>query len=70
MDELVVDALHMSTWNPAPKPGTVVHSDRGSQYIVDLPTPVFDEAGLLGSMGRAASSVDNPVVESHCTVAR
>ncbi len=29
--ELVVDALEMAKWNRAPKPGTVVHSDRGGQ---------------------------------------
>ncbi len=29
--ELVVDALQMATWRRRPTPGTVVHSDRGSQ---------------------------------------
>ena len=29
--ELVVDALQMATWRRRPEPGTVVHSDRGSQ---------------------------------------
>ncbi len=30
--ELVVDALDMARWRRQPEPGTVVHSDRGSQY--------------------------------------
>jgi putative transposase len=43
--DLVVDALQMACWRRRPLPGTICHSDRGSQ------------AGLLGSMGRVASSV-------------
>lgn len=30
--ELVVDALDMARWRRKPEPGTVVHSDHGSQY--------------------------------------
>jgi putative transposase len=50
--DLVVDALQMACWRRRPLPGTICHSDRGSQ------------AGLLGSMGRVASSVDNTMIES------
>ena len=62
--ELVVDALHMATWRRRPEPGTVVHSDRGSQYTSWVFGHRLRDAGLLGSMGRVASSVDNSMIES------
>ena len=62
--ELVVDALQMATWRRRPEPGTVVHSDRGSVYTSWAFGHRLRAAGLLGSMGRVASSVDNTMVES------
>jgi len=62
--ELVVDALQMATWRRRPAPGTVVHSDRGSQYTSWTFGHRLRQAGLLGSMGRVASSVDNCLMES------
>ncbi len=62
--ELVVDALQMATWRRRPGPKTVVHSDRGSVYTSWVFGHRLREAGLLGSMGRVASSVDNTMVES------
>jgi transposase InsO family protein len=62
--ELVVDALQMARWNRRPQPGTVVHSDRGSVYASWIFGHRLREAGLLGSMGRVASSVDNSMIES------
>jgi transposase InsO family protein len=62
--ELVVDALQMAKWNRSPKPGTIVHSDRGGQYVSWIFGHRLREAGLLGSMGRVASSVDNSLIES------
>jgi putative transposase len=62
--ELVVDALQMATWRRQPEPGAVVHSDRGSQYTSWIFGHRLREAGLLGSMGRVASSVDNTMMES------
>lgn len=61
--ELVVDALQMARWNRQPA-GTVVHSDRGPQYTSWIFGHRLREAGLLGSMGRVASSVDNSMIES------
>jgi len=61
--ELVVDALQMARWNRQPA-GTVVHSDRGPQYTAWIFGHRLREAGLLGSMGRVASSVDNSMIES------
>ncbi|MBL8932388.1 MAG: IS3 family transposase [Kineosporiaceae bacterium] len=62
--ELVVDALEMARWRRRPQAGTIVHSDRGSQYTSWVFGHRLRAAGLLGSMGRVASSVDNGMIES------
>lgn len=62
--EIVVDALEMARWRRRPGPGTVVHADRGAQYTSWLFGHRLRQAGLLGSMGRVASSVDNALIES------
>jgi transposase InsO family protein len=63
--ELVVDALEMARWRRRPPQGqTVVHSDRGSQYTSWAFGHRLRTAGLLGSMGRVASAVDNSMMES------
>lgn len=62
--ELVVDALQMATWRRRPEVGAIVHSDRGSVYTSWIFGHRLREAGLLGSMGRVASSVDNTMMES------
>jgi putative transposase len=62
--ELVVDALQMARWQRRPAPGTIVHADRGTQYTSWLFGHRLRTAGLLGSMGRVASSVDNALIES------
>ena len=62
--ELVVDALQMATWKRQPEPGTIVHADRGAQYTSWVFGHRPRAAGLLGSMGRVASSVDNTMIES------
>lgn len=54
----------MARWNRQPKPGTILHSDRGSVYTSWIFGHRRREAGLLGSMGRVASSVDNTMMES------
>ena len=61
--ELVVDALEMARWQRRPV-GTVLHSDRGTQYTSWVFGHRLREAGLLGSMGKVASSVDNALMES------
>jgi putative transposase len=62
--ELVVDALQMAIWRRHPEPGTIVHADRGAQYTSWVFGHRLRAAGLLGSMGRVASSVDNTMIES------
>ena len=63
--ELVVDAIEMARWRRRPQPGqTIVHSDRGSQYTAWAFGQRLRSAGLLGSMGRVASALDNSMMES------
>ena len=62
--ELVVDALEMACWRRRPTPGAIVHSDRGAQPTSWIFGDRLRAAGLLGSMGRVASSVDNTMIES------
>jgi putative transposase len=62
--ELVVDALDMARWRRKPAAGTIVHSDRGTQYTSWLFGSRLREAGLLGSMGKVACAYDNSLIES------
>ena len=62
--ELVIDALQMAIWRRRPGPGTICHAEGGSQYTSWIFGHRLREAGLLGSMGRVASSVDNTMIES------
>ena len=62
--ELVVDALQMAIWRRQPPPGTVAHSDHGSQYTSWAFGRRLRAAGLLGSMGSIGDCFDNSVVES------
>jgi len=62
--DLVVDALQMACWRRRPLPGTICHSDRAGQYTSRAFGHRPRQAGLLGSMGRVASSVDNTMIES------
>ena len=62
--ELVVDALEMARWRRRPEAGAMVYSDRGRQFASWIFGHRLPAAGLLGSMGRVASSVDNGLMES------
>ena len=63
--ELVVDALEMARWRRRPVCGeTVLHSDRGAQYTSWAFGHRLRAAGLLGSMGRVGSALDNAMMES------
>jgi putative transposase len=44
--------------------GTVVHSDRGSQFRSHVFVQALREAGLHGSMGRVGACADNAAMES------
>ena len=61
--ELVVDALDRARcrWQCFPN-GTVVHAGRGAQHTPWVFGHRLRSAGLLGSMGQVASSVDNALI--------
>ncbi len=62
--ELVVDALEMAVWRRKPAAGLVHHSDRGRQYTALSFGKRLEEAGIVPSMGRAGSALDNAISES------
>lgn len=61
---LVCEALRMAIRMRRPDPGTVVHSDQGSQYASFEYQRLLTDAGLLASMSRKGCCYDNAVVES------
>lgn len=64
--ELVTAALQaaVATRGRARMDGTIFHSDRGSQYTSGDFADTCDELGVVRSMGRTGSCLDNAVAES------
>ena len=63
--ELVVDALEMALWRRKPSVGLVVHhSDRGVQYTALSFGKRLEQAGIIPSMGRTGTALDNAMAES------
>ena len=62
--ELVVDALEMALWRRRPSAGLIHHTDRGAQYTALSFGKRLEEAGIVPSMGRAGSALDNAISES------
>jgi transposase InsO family protein len=60
---LAVDALRNAVALRHPS-GTVVHSDRGSQFRSHAYLHALRAAGLHGSMGRVGACADNAAMES------
>lgn len=60
---LAVAALHNAVALRGPA-GTVVHSDRGSQFRARKFVRALHEYGLVGSMGRVGACGDNAAMES------
>ena len=61
--DLAVSALRNAVGLRGPS-GTVVHSDRGSQFRSNVFVAALSRAGLEGSMGRVATCADNAAMES------
>ncbi len=62
--ELVVNALEMALWRRKPGGGLIHHTDRGSQYTTLSFGKKLEEAGIVPSMGRTGSALDNAISES------
>ena len=62
--ELVVDALQMAVWRRKPSAGLVHHSDRGVQYTAISFGRRLAEVGIVPSMGRTGTALDNAMAES------
>ena len=61
---LVTSALGMAITNRTPDPGTVIHSDHGTQYTSWAFTYRARQSGLVPSMGSTGDCHDNAVIES------
>lgn len=62
--ELVVDALEMAVWRRRPAPGLIHHSDQGAQYTALSFGKRLEQVGIVPSMGRVGSALDNALSES------
>ncbi len=62
--ELVTEALNMALWRRQPAPGLIHHSDRGAQYTALSFGKRLEDAGIISSMGRVGSALDNAISES------
>lgn len=62
--ELVVNALEMALCRRKSPSGVIHHSDRGSQYTALSFGERLEDAGVLPSMGRVGSALDNAMAES------
>ncbi len=61
--ELVCTALQLAICQRQPKPGLVVHSDRGSQYASHEYRDLLNRYDCIGSMSRKGNCWDNAVME-------
>ena len=62
--QLVCDALSMALFRRHFPKGTIIHSDRGSQYCSKRYQRLIKNNGLRCSMGRKANCYDNAAMES------
>lgn len=62
--DLVCNALKMALWQRKPKPGLIIHSDRGSQYASHEYRKLLNDWKCTGSMSRKGNCWDNAVAES------
>ncbi len=60
----LVDALEMAVWRRKLGAGLIHHTDRGSQYTALSFCKRLEEVGIVPSMGRTGSALDNAMAES------
>jgi putative transposase len=61
--EMVKEALLMAIGRRKPDPGLIHHSDRGSQYACNEYRGLLQANGIISSMSRSGSCLDNAVAE-------
>ena len=54
----------MAVWRRKPRSGLIHHTDRGSQYTALSFGKRLEEVGIVPSMGRTGSALDNAMAES------
>lgn len=62
--QMMLDAVQMAIDQRRPKPGLIVHSDRGAQYASTDYRQLLLRHGLVASMSRKGNCYDNAFVES------
>jgi putative transposase len=62
--DLVIAAFKHAATRRRPSPGTIHHSDRGSQYVDADLIECLNAAGMVRSMSRAGNCYDNAIIES------
>lgn len=62
--DMVIRSLQMAVQNRDPNEGVIHHSDQGPQYTALSFGKHLEKAGILGSMGRVGSALDNAMAES------
>lgn len=62
--ELVTNALQMALDQRQPRPGLIMHTDRGSQYAADRYVQLLHHYEIVPSMSRKGNCWDNAVAES------
>jgi putative transposase len=62
--KLALDALHQAVTFRAPKPGLILHSDRGSQYASRAFREQLEKCKIQQSMSRKGNCYDNAPMES------
>lgn len=63
-EELVIAAFKKAYQSRSPKPGLIVHSDRGGQYAGNAFRKLIDGKKIIQSMSRADNAYDNAFMES------
>ena len=63
-ENTTVKALEMAIKNRKPNAGTIIHSDRGTQYACDAFATLVKDNKLAQSMSRKGNCWDNAVAES------
>lgn len=63
--ELTASALRMALRESPPQPGCIFHSDQGIEYAAHDYRDLLQTAGMLRSMSRKGSPLDNAFIESY-----